>query len=171
MASLTYATPRDALTGEPLRLGPGALVIRLRDGGRPEPLRLHTQQVETAGAHGGGLGGHCFSRDFARYLARVQPTAVEQGALQVRCWWASAYGRSRVRARFLRAFGQERGALRYQVALALAASYRDYPALMTETGHSAHWLYEQTRIAARYAAEPSGLVRAVRAIEPRRDGR
>ena len=176
--AITYAQPRDPLTGE--RLRPGTLKLRYAeprlDNGRlvrlyrdtpewsPQPLRLHTTQVEDGGP-GGGLGGHCFSRDFARYLARVQPASVELAAFERRYWWASAYGRSRVRARFRRQFGPERGELRFQVALALGSGYLGYDELKRTTNHSAYWLREQVAIAAKYHAEPSGYVRAVRPVQ------
>lgn len=129
------------------------------------PLRLHTPMVEA-----GGLGGHCFARDFARYLARVQPLIVEQAYRERRYWWASAYGRRRVEARFIRAYGLELGAYRYRIALTLASDYADVAALMIETGKSAHWLQQQRFAAEGYASESSGYVRVVRPIQ-RRQGR
>lgn len=132
------------------------------------PLRLHTPMVETGGP-GGGLGGHCFARDFARYLARVQPAVIEQAYRERRYWWASAYGRRRVEARFIRAYGLELGAYRYHVALSLASDYATLETLMRETGKSAHWLQQQRFAAEGYASEPSGCVRVVRPIQRRQE--
>lgn len=112
------------------------------------PLRLHTPMVEH-----GGLGGHCFSADFARYLASVKPRLVVGWQMRVQYWWASAYGRERVKRGFTRRYGPERGAERYQVALCLAADYHGHAetqAFMDR--HSAYWCAEQAHIAQRFAS-------------------
>lgn len=114
------------------------------------PLRLHTPQVEA-----GGLGGHCFSADFARYLASVKPRLVVGWQLRVAYWWASAYGRQRVARQFHRAFGPERGEVAYRAALALASSYLDYTAVIAATGMSANKLSKFVSLARRYASRPS----------------
>lgn len=175
----SHAQPADALTGEPLlphtyrytlstdRLDNARWV---RQGDAPEttacPTRLHTATVEQGGPYGGGLGGHCFARQFAVYLAQVKPLIIQQAEMARRYWWASAYGRRRVEARFIRRFGLDTGAARYRIALSLASGYRAYDDLMAETHHSASWLADQMRMAEDYAREPA--VRAVRPIEPRR---
>ena len=172
----TLAQPRDTLTGEPLRRGSLRLRVtseRLDASAQPDirqpaetsphPLRLHTPQVEH-----GGLGGHCFARDFARYLAHVLPAVIELAYRERRYWWASAYGRRRVEARFIRAYGLEpqgTGAYRYRVALSLASGYRDEAALAEETHKSAYWLQQQRFAAEGYASEPSGYIRVVRPIQ------
>lgn len=121
------------------------------DGWEPEvsvrPLRLHTQTVE------GALGGHCFSADFARYLASVKPRLVVQWQLRVDHWWASSYGRERVKRGFIRRYGPERGAERYRVALCQTSGYRGHaPTLELMARHSGYWTHEQTHIAQRFAS-------------------
>lgn len=123
----------------------------IADGFAPEvsvrPLRLHTPMVE------GALGGHCFSADFARYLASVKPRLVVQWQLRVDHWWASSYGRERVKRGFIRRYGSERGTERYRVALCSAAHYHGHAeteALMSR--HSGYWCDEQAHIAQRFAS-------------------
>lgn len=170
----TTATPRDAITGEPLYHD--GLVMRVsserldnaynirRYGDEPEttpcPTRLHTATVEY-----GGLGGHTFARAFAVYLARVKPVSVTLAEMERRFWWASAYGRRRVEARFVRRDGLDGGGRCYRVALALASGYTDYATAATETGHTSNWLAWQVERAERFAHEPSGHIRVVRPIE------
>lgn len=122
------------------------------DGFAPEittrPLRLHTTLVE------GPLGGHAFSADFARYLARVKPRLTVGWQMRVAYWWASAYGRARVERAFVRQMGAERGHAAYRVALILGSGYWSegaYARLMTETGHSAGWLSRIAHLALAYA--------------------
>jgi hypothetical protein len=113
----------------------------IRDGFAPEvsvrPLKLHTPMVE------GALGGHAFSADFARYLASVKPRLVVMWQLRVRYWWASSYGRQRVRRDFVSRFGKTTGETNYRVALIIASGFwgeEPYTRLMTETGHTARWI-------------------------------
>lgn len=126
------------------------------------PLRLHTQQVEQGGpaSHGGGLGGHCFSTDFARYLARVRPRLAVVRDAQVRYWWASAYGRARVERAFLQRFGEAQGKIAYRVALIIASDFwgsTAYARLMAETGHTASWIADKGLLALKVAnARSSG---------------
>lgn len=101
------------------------------------PLRLHTPMVE------GSLGGHAFSADFARYLAGVKPRLVVMWQMKVRYWWASWYGRERVRRDFIARFGEVRGETNYRVALIIASGFwgaEPYARLMAETGHTARWI-------------------------------
>jgi hypothetical protein len=114
------------------------------------PLRLHTPQVEQ-----GGLGGHCFSADFARYLAKIKPTLVITAENAVFYWWASDYGRERVRASFLRSFGETRGEMAYQVAAWLGSRERTYDDVMAETGYSAYKLRKFVSLAVIYAHRAS----------------
>lgn len=111
------------------------------EGWEPEvsvrPLRLHTPMVE------GALGGHCFSADFAHYLASVKPRLVVQWQLKVRYWWASPYGQARVQRDFIRRFGKTAGESNYRVALIIASGFwgaEPYARLMAETGHTARWI-------------------------------
>lgn len=109
------------------------------------PLRLHTPMVE------GALGGHCFSADFARYLAKVKPLLVITEENAVFYWWASDYGRERVQASFHRTFGETRGEVAYQAAAWLASHGRTYDVLMAETGYSAYKLRKFVSLAVIYA--------------------
>lgn len=118
------------------------------------PLRLHTPQVEQGGPMG-SLGGHCFSADFARYLASVQPRACEQAYRQRRHWWASDYGRARVQRRFHQRYGIERGEQRFQIAFYAAVEYRGAEAQAVCAGKSAYWCAQQQWIAERFAREPA----------------
>jgi len=167
------AIPRDAVTGEPLQRGTpryrlhtdrldNPRGVRLGDEAEtsPQPVRLHTATVEH-----GGLGGHCFARQFAQYLARVKPAAVLIAEYERRFWWAGAYGRRRVEARFIRRDGLERGGKAYRVALALASGYTDYATAAAETGHTPNWLAWQVERAEKFAREPAGAIRVVRPIE------
>jgi hypothetical protein len=119
------------------------------------PLRLHTPQVEQGGPRG-GLGGHCFSADFARYLARVQPRECEQAYQARRHWWASDYGRARVQRRFQQRYGAAHGQQRYLIAFFAAVGYRGAEALAAEAGKSSYWCSQQRWIAERFAREPAG---------------
>lgn len=111
------------------------------------PLRLHTQQVE------GPLGGHAFSADFARYLASVKPRLVVAWQMRVDHWWASSYGRERVKRGFTRRYGSARGAERYAVALCLASGYQGHaPTRELMARHSGYWSREQAHIAQRFAS-------------------
>ena len=110
------------------------------------PLRLHTPMVE------GTLGGHCFSADFARYLAKVKPRLVVAWQLRVDHWWASPYGRERVRRGFIGRYGSERGGERYRVALCQASGFQHAPTLELMSRHSGYWSSEQTHIAQRFAS-------------------
>ena len=120
------------------------------DGWEPEvsvrPLRLHTPMVE------GALGGHCFSADFAKYLASVKPRLVVQWQMRVDHWWASAYGQARVKRGFIRRYGSERGAERYRVALCQASGYQHAPTQALMARHSGYWTQEQAHIAQRFAS-------------------
>lgn len=184
-ASRADRPARDAVTGEPLVAGTARLPVRDErlDNPRgvrmygdapettPRPLRLHTAQVEE-----GGLGGHAFTRQFAQYLARVLPVGVARAEMERRYWWASAYGRRRVEARFIASAhahiasdphqARSEGQRRYQLALALASGMRDYTALMTETGRSANWLQNQLRLAERFAREAATAVNQPRVVRP-----
>lgn len=113
------------------------------------PLRLHTQEVEH-----GGLGGHCFSADFARYLAKVKPRLVVVRDAQVRYWWASAYGRQRVERRFTQRFGADKGKIAYRAALVVGSGFWGadaYERITTETGHGVTWIAWMGRLASQYA--------------------
>jgi len=111
------------------------------------PLRLHTAQVEE-----GGLGGHCFSADFARYLAKVKPRLVIGWQMRVRYWWASSYGRQRVFRGFVQHYGADRGVDRYRVALCRDSGFRDARAMEIEARHTGYWCDTQVRIAQRFAS-------------------
>jgi hypothetical protein len=128
----------------------------IAEGWEPEvsvrPLRLHSPMVE------GTLGGHCFSADFARYLAKVKPRLVVMWQMRVEYWWASPYGRARVQCAFLSRYGAERGAERYHVALCRASHYTDADgqpdatASVIEAQHTAWWAMGQVFAAQRFAS-------------------
>lgn len=171
------AISRDALTGQ--RLQPDGLFLRVsserldnppsrldyQDGFRadeaPCPIRLHTPEVEF-----GGLGGHTFARQFARYLSSGLAAAHANAAYAQRAWWVDAYGRRRVLARFIRDDGPDAGALAYRVALAITSGYLSYDEVTAETRQNAKWVSTQAMRANIYAEEPA--VRVVRMIERRR---
>lgn len=113
------------------------------------PLRLHSREVE------GALGGHAFSADFARYLASVRPRLVVGWQLRVAYWWASSYGRERVKRTFLRELGPERGLAAFVAARDLASQFRSYDAVTASTGYSAYKLGKFVSLARRYASRPA----------------
>lgn len=173
------AVPADPITGEALR--PHTYFLRvssermdwpaLPDIEQPAettpcPSRLHTTVVEMGGQHGGGLGGHCFSRDFARYLAKVLPMLVERREFALTHWWANDYWAGRVRAQFVARFGTADGQARFDAALYLRSDYRTLDTLRETTGRSVYWLQTQVNIAEAFAY--TARVRVVRAIEPKR---
>lgn len=129
--------PADAANGWPARL-------------TPRPLRLHTPQVEQGGP-GGGLGGLIYSRQFAQYLATVQPLALVLADRAAHTWWASAYGQQRVRRRFVARMGAVKGAHAFEVALVVASGCRSYQQVMQATGHSAGWISNLLRLAEAHA--------------------
>lgn len=171
-----YAPRRDALTGEPIRSNTIHRAVRAderadnpptraqhADGWRADltarPLRLHTRAVETAADAGdtrrGALGGHAFSRQFAIYLARVQPVALAEADAEARRWWLSSYGRARVRNRFHARYGYARGDLAYQVALAVASGYYAADDAAGEVKRSVFWVAYVRDLAQRFATTPA----------------
>jgi hypothetical protein len=84
------APARDALTGAPLALRPGSPVFLIRDKDeRPMPKRIDTREpFHTDSAHGGGLGGKQWSRDFERYIRPVLPKSLEEAKARWEAWWS-----------------------------------------------------------------------------------
>lgn len=119
----------------------------------PYPSRLHTHGVECGGVGAGdgrSLGAPPFSREMARFLKNTQPLAVERAEFARTHWWANSYWRRRVAQQFVLRFGSESGALRYQVALALARGCES-ATIQTALHRTGYWVGHQREIAESFA--------------------
>lgn len=85
---------RDALTGAPLRLSPGSVILRVQDlDPRAMPIVIdrreayHVDGGAPAGASRNYAGGLEWSGDFERYIRKALPRSIEEAKRAWEEWW------------------------------------------------------------------------------------
>lgn len=113
------------------------------------PVKLHIRVVE------GHLGGHAFSGQMHRYLARVKPLAIQEEEREDYEWWTTQYGVERVRQAFIARYGETRGLTASKAVLEYRFSEHTVDELLTiaaQYGRSSGWLDRMDHLADMFAA-------------------